>query len=45
MKLKPLNYLFSSSLFMASSAFWFYREEKDIWTQIDGFEICGAGGK
>ena len=29
----------------ASSAFWFYREEKDIWTEIDVFEICGAGGK
>jgi beta-glucanase (GH16 family) len=29
----------------ASSAFWFYREEKDIWTEIDVFEICGDGGK
>ncbi len=29
----------------ASSAFWFYREEKEIWTEIDVFEICGAGGK
>jgi beta-glucanase (GH16 family) len=29
----------------ASSAFWFYREEKDIWTEIDVFEICGSGGK
>lgn len=29
----------------ASSAFWFYQSEKDEWTEIDVFEICGAGGK
>ena len=29
----------------ASRAFWFYREEKEIWTEIDVLEICGSGGK
>lgn len=29
----------------ASSAFWFYRDEKDIWTEIDVFEICGVDDK
>ncbi len=29
----------------ASSAFWFYRNTKEIWTEIDVFEICGVGEK
>jgi beta-glucanase (GH16 family) len=29
----------------ASSAFWFYRSEKEIWTEIDVFEICGVEDK
>lgn len=29
----------------ASSAFWFYHSEEKEWTEIDVFEICGAGGK
>jgi beta-glucanase (GH16 family) len=29
----------------ASSAFWFYHHEKTEWTEIDVFEICGAGDK
>lgn len=28
----------------ASSAFWFYQETPQEWTEIDVFEICGAGG-
>lgn len=27
----------------ASSAFWFYHSTKEEWTEIDVFEICGAG--
>ncbi|HEX5790366.1 MAG TPA: family 16 glycosylhydrolase [Luteolibacter sp.] len=27
----------------ASSAFWFYRSTPEEWTEIDVFEICGAG--
>jgi beta-glucanase (GH16 family) len=26
-----------------SSAFWFYNGTKDLWTEIDVFEICGTG--
>jgi len=29
----------------ASSAFWFYQSTKEDWTEIDVFEICGAGEK
>ena len=29
----------------ASSAFWFYDITKEEWTEIDVFEICGAGDK
>lgn len=29
----------------ASSAFWFYHSTKEEWTEIDVFEICGAGEK
>jgi hypothetical protein len=29
----------------ASSAFWFYRDTPDEWTEIDVFEICGVGEK
>jgi beta-glucanase (GH16 family) len=29
----------------ASSAFWFYCNTKEIWTEIDVFEICGTGDK
>lgn len=29
----------------ASSAFWFYHSTPEEWTEIDVFEICGAGGK
>jgi len=29
----------------ASSAFWFYQDTPEEWTEIDVFEICGAGGK
>ncbi|HEY6261310.1 MAG TPA: family 16 glycosylhydrolase [Nitrospiraceae bacterium] len=29
----------------ASSAFWFYNVTKEEWTEIDVFEICGAGEK
>ena len=29
----------------ASSAFWFYNGTKEEWTEIDVFEICGAGDK
>lgn len=29
----------------ASSAFWFYQDTKEEWTEIDVFEICGAGDK
>ena len=29
----------------ASSAFWFYNSTKEIWTEIDVFEICGVGEK
>lgn len=28
----------------ASSAFWFYRDTPQEWTEIDVFEVCGAGG-
>ena len=28
----------------ASSGFWFYKNDKDYWTEIDVFEICGAPG-
>jgi beta-glucanase (GH16 family) len=27
----------------ASSAFWFYQDTKEEWTEIDVFEICGVG--
>jgi len=29
----------------ATSAFWFYNSTPEEWTEIDVFEICGAGGK
>jgi beta-glucanase (GH16 family) len=29
----------------ASSAFWFYRDTPEEWTEIDVFEICGEGDK
>jgi beta-glucanase (GH16 family) len=29
----------------ATSAFWFYQSTPGEWTEIDVFEICGAGGK
>ena len=29
----------------ASSAFWFYNNTRERWTEIDVFEICGAGEK
>lgn len=29
----------------ASSAFWFYKSEKEQWTEIDVFEICGVEDK
>jgi len=29
----------------ASSAFWFYNNTKEEWTEIDVFEICGMGDK
>lgn len=28
----------------ASSAFWFYQHTPQEWTEIDVFEVCGAGG-
>ena len=27
----------------ASSAFWFYNHQKELWTEIDVFELCGLG--